>query len=454
MNIIRRTWGFKSPESPDVTRDPRSQSNSVRNAVEDAARALPADEPRAHVFYEDRVDVRMVLASSARREVVETRTHGGVIAGRTSTHHTEPAFLRTTGTGPGRIPYPKTSPKCLHGNWVAELEADILDAGNQAAAGRRHPFWSAKLVSFHQEIWVGSPGRKIGHDIRRGCRLELRVQSGEPSSAHAAADLVLRQSDRPPPLREAFERAFQRAEERPFPLSPPRTGPTAAVFAPGAAGIVAHELIGHALEGDVVAHGRSWLRAGARLPALRHVSVIDDPRRGRGAWALDDEGTAAREVVLIERNHVAGSLLDRTAAAALGSASTGHARRSSYLDDVRPRMGCTFIDAGDDDPTEIIRSTHEGLFIRRLIAGHTDPRRGRAVFVASDADRIEDGRLAGPVDSFVFEIDGPEAWPSIDRVGHDLAFDTCVGSCVRDGQPLAVSVGAPTIRIGVVRVRS
>jgi TldD protein len=117
-------------------------------------------------------------------------------------------------------------------------------------------------------------------------------------------------------------------------------------------------------------------------------------------------------------------------------------------------MGCTFIEAGDDEPAEIVRSTDEGLFIHRLVAGHTDPRTGRAAFVVSDADRIEDGRIAGPVGSFVVEIDGAEAWPSIDRVGTDLAFDTCVGSCVRDGQPLAVSVGAPTIRIGVVRVRS
>jgi len=89
-----------------------------------------------------------------------------------------------------------------------------------------------------------------------------------------------------------------------------------------------------------------------------------------------------------------------------------------------------------------------------MAGGHTDPITGRASFIVSDADRIVDGGLAEPLEPFVIELCGFESWESIDRVAYDLAFDTCIGSCVRDGQPIAVSVGAPTIRIGVVRVRS
>jgi TldD protein len=184
------------------------------------------------------------------------------------------------------------------------------------------------------------------------------------------------------------------------------------------------------------------------------VTVIDDPRRGRGAWSFDDEGVAARETLLIDRGRPVGMLLDRASASAIGKASTGHGRRASYLEAVRPRMGCTFIQSGSDDPADILSGTRSGVFIRRLASGHTDPISGRASFLINDADRIVEGSLADPLDVFVLELDGSESWRSIDRVAHDLAFDTCVGSCVRDGQPLAVSVGAPTIRIGVVRVRS
>ena len=117
-------------------------------------------------------------------------------------------------------------------------------------------------------------------------------------------------------------------------------------------------------------------------------------------------------------------------------------------------MGCTYIDAGSDAPEEILRSTPRGVFIRRLAAGQTDAHTGRASFVVTDSDLIVDGRIAHPLDLYIIEVNGRVAWQSIDRIGHDLAFDTCVGSCLRDGQPLAVSVGAPTIRVGVVTLHS
>jgi TldD protein len=117
-------------------------------------------------------------------------------------------------------------------------------------------------------------------------------------------------------------------------------------------------------------------------------------------------------------------------------------------------MGCTYVAPGEDDPREIMRETRAGVFIRRMTAGHTDPTAGRASFVVTEADTIMGGELGAPLEPFVIELKGHEAWGSIDRIGNDLSFDTCVGSCVRDGQPLAVSVGAPTIRIGVIRVVS
>jgi predicted Zn-dependent protease len=421
--------------------------------VADAARRLPANDPLAHVFFEERTDLRMALASSGLREVVATRSRGKAIAGRRSVHATDPDFMDRREIAPTAA-FRGSGASGRHTvDWVAGLETEILGAGPAACVGRRHPFWSAKLVAFHQEVWVGSPGRDVRHDVRRGCRVELRVQIGNERTSHAVEEWVLR-SDRSTPVRETFVRALDRAETRASISSPPKPGPTMVVCAPGVAGIIAHELIGHALEGDTVARGLTWIRAADFPTNEAPVTVIDDPRRGRGAWTIDDEGVAARETILIDRGRLVGALLDRSSAGVLGKASTGHGRRSSYLETVRPRMGCTFIESGSDDPAEVLRETRAGVFIRRLTAGHTDPQSGRASFVVSDADRIVDGRLAEPLDIFILELEGLDSWRSIDRVAHDLAFDTCVGSCVRDGQPLAVSVGAPTIRIGVARVHS
>ena len=417
-----------------MTSEPHDYDGTIRDAIANVA--------SAHVFFEQRADVRVTLRSSGLRDSVETRTCGAAISGPRSIHVTNPDFIDPRRAAP-KSPF----------LWVPQLEATILAGATQASAGRRHPIWSAKLVSFHQEVWVGRPEQEALHDIRRGCRVELRVQVGGERTALAVQELVLR-SDESPSFMAAFARAFDRAEQRASSCPAPDPGSTSAVLAPGVAGIVAHELIGHALEGDVVFRNPTWISATTFPAAGVPVTVIDDPRRGRGAWMIDDEGVAASETTLIDRGRPVGMLLDQTSASALGRLSTGHGRRSSYLETVRPRMGCTFIASGVDAPEDILGSTRAGVFIRRLAGGHTDPISGRASFIVSDADRIVDGRLAEPLDAFVMELDGAETWGSIDRVAHDLAFDTCVGSCVRDGQPMAVSVGAPTIRIGVVRVRS
>ena len=417
-----------------MTSEPHNYEGTIRDAIASVA--------SAHLFFEDRVDVRMTLTSSGLRDVVETRTRGAAISGARSVHVTDPGFM---GPRLGAT----TSPVL----WVPRLEAPIIEGATRASAGRQFPLWSAKLVSFHQNIWVGPPGKDVIHDVRSGCRVELRAQVGGERIAHAVQELVLL-PDESPSLMDAFARAFDRAEQRISSCRAPDPGSTPVVLAPGVAGIVAHELIGHALEGDVVALGSTWISTPAFTARGAPVTVIDDPRRGRGAWRIDDEGVSARETTLIDHGRPVGMLLDRASAIALGAVSTGHGRRSSYLEAVRPRMGCTFIAPGVDAPEDILRSTRAGVFIRRLAGGHTDPISGRASFIVSDADRIVDGRLAGSLDAFVLELDGVESWRSIDRIAHDLAFDACVGSCVRDGQPMAVSVGAPTIRIGVVRVRS
>ena len=434
-----------------MTSDRPDSSDDRRNAIARAAHALSSSDPRAHVFFEERTDTRLNLASSGLRNEVTTRACGGTIASRRSIHATGPDFLESALRWK-----PWETAEMVdrdHKIWVAKVEAAVAKEAASAALGRRQPAWSAKLVEFHQEVWVGRPGHSVVHDVRRGSRLELRVRFGDNPRASAVNELVPR-SDSSPPIREAFARAFDRAEQREATSGTCEPGITTAVFAPGAGGIVAHELIGHALEGDVVARGRTWIgERGVSAPRVS-LTVVDDPRRGRGAWLIDDEGVPTGETILVDRGIRAGLLLDSASASALGRASTGHGRRSSYMESVRPRMGCTFIESGTDDPDDILRSTRTGVFIRRLIGGHTDPISGRATFVVSDSDRIVDGRLAEPLDAFVLELDGPESWGSIDRVAHDLAFDTCIGSCVRDGQPMAVSVGAPTIRIGVVIVRS
>jgi TldD protein len=157
---------------------------------------------------------------------------------------------------------------------------------------------------------------------------------------------------------------------------------------------------------------------------------------------------------LIRDGRPVGKLHDRHTARREGAEPSGHGRRSSYREPVLARMGCTFVGAGPLDPAEVVRETHTGVYVHRMEAGHVDVDTSCAVFRVTDADRIVAGRLGGPLDPFVMFVVGRDVLCGLTRVAHDLTFDTCIGSCHREGQPLAISVGAPTICIGVVGVAS
>jgi TldD protein len=309
----------------------------------------------------------------------------------------------------------------------------------------------AIYVAVRQTIRAAWPGAATAVDVRHGerVRVEVTVRSRE-TTACAAGERVLRRG-RDPGLDVLARGIAVRAALR-LDAGPVRPGSYPAVFAPGVGGILVHEIVGHALEADVVLRGASRLAAEAGRVAGAAVRILDDPRRARVAWRFDDEGTPSRAIALLEGGRVAGCLHDRSTADASGEGPTGHGRCASFRDPILPRMGCTFLAAGPARPEEAFEGVREGLLIRRMAAAAADPSSGRAVFRVEDADRISVGRIVGPVAPFLFEVDALAALRSMDVVADDLDFDTCVGSCARDGQPLAISVGAPTCRLGSIRV--
>ena len=214
------------------------------------------------------------------------------------------------------------------------------------------------------------------------------------------------------------------------------------VFAPGVAGIVLHELVGHALEDDAIARGASWLLPASGDVAARALRVVDDPRRGRVPWKLDDTGEPVVPISLLEEGRVVQTL------------GRGRMRRASFPDPLLPRMGCTFVAAGSATADEALDGVVTGLYVRRLEAASVDTRSGRATFRVVDADLVRDGSIAKPVLPCLLSISGAQALRAFDCIADDVEFDTCLGTCFKGGQPLAVSVGAPTCRLGMARVHA
>ena len=406
----------------------------LHDAMRSAAGRLAAGFPDAQVFVEDRIQARISASPGGPVERSELRVVGVALDGERSFHLSDPSMSRLTGdAGDELLSDVVTVPSLPFEEWGALVRSLARDRV------------AARVIGFHQNIWVeGSSGAY--QDTRRTARLELQSLD-DPTMT---LDLVLR-PDEAGLTGVLGERLRERVRERSsaVAIDPARDG-APLVLAAGLGGVVAHELVGHALEGDVAERG-CRLGSASGSVASELLRVVDDPSLCRAAWSVDDEGVVPRAVTLLEGGRVVGRLLDRAAAREAGSASTGHGRRGSYLDPILPRMGCTFIDRGPSHPLEIVRETKRGIFVRRLFAAHADPLSGRATFIVTDSDRIEAGRITRPLRPFLIELEAIDALSSMDRVGDDLVFDTCVGSCVRAGQPLAVSVGAPTVRIGLVR---
>jgi TldD protein len=227
------------------------------------------------------------------------------------------------------------------------------------------------------------------------------------------------------------------------------------VLGPGWPGVLLHEAIGHGLEGDFNRKGVSAFsgKIGQQV-ASELCTVVDDgtlPNR-RGSLNVDDEGTPTSRTVLVEQGILCGYLQDRLNARLMGVPPTGNGRRESYAHMPMPRMTNTFMLGGDTAPEEILASVNTGLYAVSFGGGQVDITSGKFVFSANEAYLIEGGKVTHPVKGASLIGNGPDVLTRITMVGNDLALDTGVGTCGKNGQSVPVGVGLPTIRINGLTV--
>jgi TldD protein len=250
--------------------------------------------------------------------------------------------------------------------------------------------------------------------------------------------------------REAVRQALILLESVPAPA-----GSMTVVLGPGWPGVLLHEAIGHGLEGDFNRKGTSaYTGRIGEVVASELCTVVDDgtlPGR-RGSLTLDDEGTPAQCTTLIERGVLKGYIQDKLNARLMGAKPTGNGRRESYADMVMPRMTNTYMLAGPHDPAEIIRSVKKGLYAVNFGGGQVDITSGNFVFSASEAYLIENGKVTRPVKGATLVGNGPEVLTRVSMLGNDLALDSGVGVCGKEGQSVPVGVGQPTVKVDQLTV--
>jgi len=424
------------------------------SAVARAAGALARDGNGSLVFHERRCDLRLGLATEEGPDSAVTTLAGVSIRRELDPHRTchlsRPSPEEIVDLARGRVFDGAASRPAREDDREPDLRAARawLETAVETAARALGTGASirATWVEAIQQVVLARPGLTPVTLERRGRRVRIDAAVARGSRrATAAVERAFSTHPDPDPLaRDVALRAIERLDA--FPCRP---GPATVLFDSGVGGVLVHESIGHALEADTVGAGESALAAAGGRVAPAEVSVIDDPRRGRVPWRVDDEGSPTAPTPLLRDGRVAGALHDLASARRAGAAPTGHGRRSSYRDPILPRMGCTFLSAGRGRAEDLLAGTREGVLVRRMEGAWADPRRGVATFRVTDADAIEQGRRSGPLEPFLMIVDTRATLSTIDAVADDLSFDVCVGTCVREGQPLATSVGAPTFRTRV-----
>ena len=422
-----------------------SMVNHTSKSVSHGVGVRVCAEDRTGYAYSDEVTIdRMRLAAEAARAIADARSNAPAVRVGAPVPHRALYEVETT---PLEVPVEERARLLSEiDRFVRGYDPRVKNVMASIAAER-------KIVMI-----VGGDG-KVAADIQPLCRLNVTVIADDGKSrqvgTHGGGGRVdykyFLENDR---WREYALIAARQALINLDAIDAP-AGEMVVVLGPGWPGILLHEAIGHGLEGDFNRKGTSAFagRIGQKV-ASELCTVVDDgtiPSR-RGSLNVDDEGTPTSRTVLIEKGILRGYLQDRMNARLMKMAPTGNGRRESFAHSPMPRMTNTFMLAGETPPEDILKSVKRGLYAVSFGGGQVDITNGKFVFSASEAYLIEDGQVTLPVKGATLIGNGPDVLTRVSMVGSDLALDSGVGNCGKDGQTVPVGVGLPTIRIDGITV--
>ena len=194
---------------------------------------------------------------------------------------------------------------------------------------------------------------------------------------------------------------------------------------PAVTGLIAHEAFGHGVEMDMFVKNRALgadyidKRVGSDMVTMHegakcHESVT--------AYAFDDEGVLAGDVIEIDKGILKTGICDALAAIRLGTEPTGNGKRENYAHKAYTRMTNTVFDSGDDTLEEMIASISYGYLLKGMQSGMEDPKHWGIQCIIDRGYEIKDGKLTGKVVSpivmtgYVPDLLGSISMASTDRV--------------------------------------
>jgi len=360
-------WGYGTVTSFDRGAVLKAAEDAVRNASGDGRSDLRL-EPSV-VRRHDRADVRIHPDSvdldekiSAARDLDKAQSHDERIINSVGSYSEEVKSNALVSSAGSDMSWEEVRVLCR--------------AMSVAADGQR------------MERYYDGPDSTRGYEVVRDLDLE---ELGRTTAAEAIATL---KADRAP------------------------SGNLTVISDPMVSGLLAHEAMGHASEGDEITKKRSFLTgAEGRKVASDIISMYDDGTV-RGAH---------------------GSI----------PSPTGNGRAESYGKRVWVRMTNTFFGPGEWDRDEIIADTKEGILCDKMINGMEDPVGGCFEAKCLRGFLVRNGEIVKPLQSFTLTGRSVDILSSADALSKEVVLDG--GMCGKGIEDwVRVSSGGPYMRARMI----
>ncbi|WP_163194634.1 TldD/PmbA family protein [Clostridium thermarum] len=217
------------------------------------------------------------------------------------------------------------------------------------------------------------------------------------------------------------------------------------------AGILAHEAIGHTTEADLVLGGSiagSYLNKQVASPL---ISLVDFAHTYEGNICpvpifMDDEGTPAEDVVIIENGILKEYMHNKESARHFNAVPKGNARAFKFNDEPLIRMRNTAILPGKSKLEDMIASIEDGYYLINTNNGQADTT-SEFMFGVTLGYEIKNGKLGRAIKDTTISGIAFDVLQSVTMVSDDMIW-LSGGMCGKK-QPMTVGMGGPAIKCKV-----
>jgi len=231
-----------------------------------------------------------------------------------------------------------------------------------------------------------------------------------------------------------------------------KAGKHQVIIGPSVTGMLAHEAVGHTVEADLVLGGSISGRFMDKQVASELVTMVDfanikeDGERAHCPIDIDDEGTIAKDALLIDKGILRSYMHNRASAKKLGYEPTGNARAYLFSDEPLIRMRNTAILPGKSKLNDLIASVDDGYYLVKTGNGQADGT-SEFMFSITEGYEIKNGKIGSAIKDTTVSGVAFDMLKTVDMVSDDMLWRMS-GMCGKK-QPIPTANGGPALRCHV-----